>query len=115
MLFLYLVVFLLIATLHSCFGKYNATWESIDSRPLPKWYDNGKIGICAYWGIYSVPSNVNEWMWYQWKSYKRPNVVEFMKENYKPDFTYQDFAPQLTAEFFDPDEWMDLFEKAGAK
>jgi alpha-L-fucosidase len=38
-----------------------------------------------------------------------------MKGNYRPDFTYADFAPQFTAEFFDADEWADIFNKSGAK
>ena len=28
---------------------------------------------------------------------------------------YPDFAPMFHAEFFNPDEWADLFKKAGAK
>jgi alpha-L-fucosidase len=42
-------------------------------------------------------------------------VVDFMKKNYPPNFQYADFAPQFTAEFFDPDHWSDLFQASGAK
>lgn len=38
-----------------------------------------------------------------------------MQKNYPPGFTYQEFAPMLTAEFFEPDQWADLFVKSGAK
>lgn len=38
-----------------------------------------------------------------------------MNKNYPPGFTYQEFAPMFTAEFFDPDAWASLFQKAGAK
>lgn len=38
-----------------------------------------------------------------------------MKKNYAPGFTYQDFAPMFTAEFFDADKWAKLFVKSGAK
>lgn len=24
--------------------KYQPTWESLDNRPLPKWYDDAKVG-----------------------------------------------------------------------
>ena len=34
---------------------YTEDWESLDSRPLPKWYDEAKIGIFMHWGPYSVP------------------------------------------------------------
>lgn len=38
-----------------------------------------------------------------------------MKDNYPPGFTYQEFAKDFKAEFFDPEAWADLFQKAGAK
>ena len=33
-----------------------------------------------------------------------------MEENYKPDFTYADFARLFTTEFFDPYQWAKLFQ-----
>ncbi|CAG2166401.1 unnamed protein product, partial [Oppiella nova] len=42
-------------------------------------------------------------------------VVDFMKANYPPNWTYQDFANQFTAEFFDPNHWADVFKSSGAK
>jgi alpha-L-fucosidase len=50
-----------------------------------------------------------------WKDEKRPDVVEFMKNNFRPDFTYADFASMFTAEFYNPDEWADIFEASGAQ
>ena len=47
--------------------KYEATWESLDSRPIPKWYDEAKFGIFMHWGVYSVPAFGTEWMWKYWK------------------------------------------------
>ena len=38
-----------------------------------------------------------------------------MKKNYPPNFEYQDFAPQFTAEFFNASEWADLVKASGAK
>lgn len=38
-----------------------------------------------------------------------------MAKNYPPGFTYQEFAPKFKAEFFEPDNWAELFAKAGAK
>ncbi|MDR1336006.1 MAG: alpha-L-fucosidase, partial [Tannerella sp.] len=36
--------------------KYEATWESIDSRPVPGWFTDAKFGIFIHWGLYSVPA-----------------------------------------------------------
>ncbi|KAF0301354.1 Alpha-L-fucosidase [Amphibalanus amphitrite] len=53
--------------------------------------------------------------WEYWQEQKWPQYVEFMEKNYRPNFTYPDFASQFTAEFFDPAQWADLFKAAGAK
>ena len=36
-------------------SKYTPDWESLDSRPLPEWYDDAKIGIFMHFGPYAVP------------------------------------------------------------
>ena len=97
---------------------YKPTWESLDTRPLPKWYDQSKIGIFIHWGVFSVPSFGSEWFWKNWKDPSRKNherYVQFMKKNFKLDFTYADFAPQFTAEFFYPKYWTEVFKASGAK
>ncbi|XP_043940761.1 tissue alpha-L-fucosidase-like [Protopterus annectens] len=95
--------------------RYTPDWESLDARPLPAWFDEVKFGIFIHWGVFSVPSFNSEWFWWQWQAEKNPAYVDFMNRNYPPGFTYADFAPQFTAEFFDPDSWADLFQAAGAK
>ena len=106
---------LLFFVLNTVVAQYEPTWQSIDSRPLPQWYDEAKVGIFITWGVFSVPGLVNEWFWWNWQGIHHPPTVEFMKKNYPPDFTYADFAPQFKAEFFNPDQWVDLFKAAGAK
>lgn len=95
--------------------KYDPTWESLDSRPLPSWYDEAKLGIFIHWGVFSVPAFSSEWFWWSWKGQALPAVVDFMQKNYRPDFTYADFAPMFTAEFFNPEEWADIFRNSGAQ
>ena len=49
---------------------------------------------------------------------KYPNdkrVIKFLKDNYPPDWTYHNFGPQLTMEFFDAKEWADIVADSGAK
>ncbi|XP_003404031.1 plasma alpha-L-fucosidase isoform X1 [Loxodonta africana] len=94
---------------------YEPTWESLDSRPLPAWFDQAKFGIFIHWGVYSVPSFGSEWFWWYWQEKQRPEYVKFMKRNYPPDFKYEDFGPQFTAQFFNASHWADLFQASGAK
>ncbi|KAJ3613116.1 hypothetical protein NHX12_019368 [Muraenolepis orangiensis] len=96
-------------------GPYEPTWESIDARPLPEWFDQAKFGIFIHWGVFSVPSFGSEWFWWYWQKQQLQPYVDFMRSNYPPGFTYQDFAPQFTAEFFDAKEWVDIFASSGAK
>lgn len=94
---------------------YEPNWKSLDSRPLPQWYDKAKIGIFLHWGVYSVPTTGSEWFWNHWRDRKSGTLTNYMRSNFKPGFTYQEFAPQFTAEHFNPSEWAQLFEESGAK
>lgn len=93
---------------------YTPDWDSLDSRPLPKWYDDAKFGIFMHWGVYAVPSH-SEWFWWNWMGEGEAAVVEFMRQNYKPGFQYADFAPQFTAELFNADTFADIVNASGAK
>lgn len=116
--------------------KYEPTWASLDARPLPTWYEDAKVGIFIHWGVYAVPSYGSEWFWINWKGslivvfvckcwsisniifilgYKYDEYVNYMKSNYKPSFTYQDFASDFTAELFNATEWALLFAQSGAR
>jgi alpha-L-fucosidase len=46
---------------------------------------------------------------------KNPKYVDFMKRNYPPGFTYPDFGPMFTAEFFEPQQWAEILKSSGAK
>ncbi|KAL1131712.1 hypothetical protein AAG570_011325 [Ranatra chinensis] len=100
---------------------YKPDWASLDSRPNPDWYDKAKIGIFIHWGVYSVPSFTSEWFWINWKGNPTPSkgqqkkINDFMKSNYKPGFSYQDFAQDFTAEFFNVTKWVEIVQKSGAK
>lgn len=95
--------------------KYKPTWESIDSRPIPEWYDDAKIGMFITWGVYSVPSMSSEWFWWFWKGQPQSYIVDFMKKYYPPKWTYADFAKDFRAEFYNPKKWRDIIVSSGAK
>ncbi|XP_014681614.1 PREDICTED: alpha-L-fucosidase-like [Priapulus caudatus] len=96
--------------------RYKPTWESLDARPLPSWYDEAKFGIFLHWGVYSVPAYVSEWFWYYWKGPKPwSNVERFMQQNYPPGFSYAEFGPKFTAELFNPVQWANIFNASGAQ
>ncbi|XP_068629587.1 tissue alpha-L-fucosidase-like [Battus philenor] len=99
---------------HRATKTYAPEWSDLDTRPLPRWYDEAKIGIFLHWGVYSVPGYSSEWFWSNWKGGDEGSK-KFMEKNYPPGFTYQDFAPMFKAEFFVPRDWAKLFAKAGAR
>lgn len=104
---------------------YLPTWASLDSRPMPAWFNEAKFGIFIHWGVYSVPAwrplgrklyaSYAEWYYSSVMGDKIHGGEAFHKKNYGADFEYRDFAPLFRAELFDPDYWADLFLRAGAK
>ncbi|MDO4950309.1 MAG: alpha-L-fucosidase [Bacteroidales bacterium] len=110
--------------------QYQADWQSIDSRPVPEWFENAKFGIFIHWGLYAVPSyspsaregvgiydRYAEHYWRRWLNGgdSKHYFTEFHDRVYGPNKKYQDFANDFKAEMFQPDEWARIFEEAGAK
>ncbi|KAJ6221045.1 hypothetical protein RDWZM_006857 [Blomia tropicalis] len=110
----FIIVFISLLSLVSAI-HYEPNWKSIDSRPLPKWYDEAKVGIFIHFGVFSVPSYVDEWFWDWWLLRPNQQIINFMKKHYSPSFTYPEFGPQFTAEWFNANQWAKLFERSGAK
>ena len=78
------------------------------------------MGVFIHWGLFSVPSygggrSAGEWFWENWVGRREPWILEFIQRNYVEGFTYQDFQPEFKAELFEPDEWVELFDRAGMK
>ncbi|MBI5832804.1 MAG: alpha-L-fucosidase [Armatimonadetes bacterium] len=99
--------------------RYEPNWASLDARPCPPWYDDAKLGIFIHWGVYSVPAwgpkgAYAEWYWDQWQN-SVGETRAFHDRTYGADFSYQDFAPQWTAELFDAERWADIFAASGAR
>jgi alpha-L-fucosidase len=97
-------------------GPNEANWESIKKNyKVPDWFRDGKFGIFIHWGLYAVPAHKSEW--YPKHMYATPEIIKWHKEHFGPQdkFGYKDFIPMFKAEKFDPDQWAELFKKAGAR
>jgi alpha-L-fucosidase len=97
-------------------GPYKADWQSIKANyQVPEWIKDGKFGIFMHFGVYTVPAHGSEW--YPHHMYTNPGFTQWHIEHFgAPDkFGYKDFIPLFKAEKFDPDDWAELFVKAGAK
>jgi len=106
-------------------AKYEANWESLNTRPCPAWWKDAKFGIFIHWGVYSVPAfapydEASVYGCYaehygnpgRWKTY--PQFAEYHAKHY-PNKSYSDLAADFTAADFDPAAWADLFKRSGAK
>jgi alpha-L-fucosidase len=130
-----IVCCILIGILHSerlySQQKYEADWASIDSRPIPQWFNEAKFGIFIHWGLYSVPAwgpvpsdgvgiydCYAEWYWAQLlnkQSKVNPLFTTFHNKTYGENFKYQDFVKDFKCEMFNPEEWAKLFRESGAR
>jgi alpha-L-fucosidase len=95
---------------------FHANWDSLAQYRTPEWFRDAKFGIFLHWGVYSVPAFANEW--YPRNMYLPGNpAYEHQIATYGPQskFGYKDFIPMFRAERFDPNAWVDLFARAGAR
>ncbi|HZL09578.1 MAG TPA: alpha-L-fucosidase [Prolixibacteraceae bacterium] len=114
------VITVLFLQANAQFENYKMDWEKLADETKynvePDWLKDAKFGIYFHWGVYSVPAYSYEW-------YPRLMFMEGTKENLHhketygdpKDFGYDKFIPMFKAEHFDAREWVDLFERAGAK
>lgn len=87
----------------------------IDNYEVPEWFRDAKLGIFVHWGVYSVPAYYSEWI--PTVMYEDGWVRDEMINRYGPysEHGYKDFIPEFKGENYDPKEWVDVFEGAGAK
>ena len=107
--------------------RYEATWQSLDTRPIPAWFEDAKFGIFIHWGLYSVPAwapntgepyaDYAEWYWYRLTLDEKDGAPfrQHHRDTYGDKFQYQDFVPGFTAEMFDPAQWADIIKASGAR
>jgi len=119
---------------------YQPTRESVETHPLPAWFDNAKLGIFVHWGLYSVPgwapragelseilatgdwakwfgnNPYAEWYMNSWRIEGSP-TQRYHAETFGADFSYFDFAHDFNtaAEQWNPDDWASLFQRVHAR
>ena len=101
---------------------YEPTWESLDTHPLPEWYDDAKLGMFIDWGIFSVPG----WApreetgpmypdWYLFSMYHRPATIDYHGENWGEDFERDEFISLFKGRKYDPKRLVSVAREAGVK
>ncbi|XP_063167877.1 tissue alpha-L-fucosidase [Candoia aspera] len=95
--------------------RFSPDWASLDARPLPGWFDAAKVGVFVHWGVFSVPAWGSEWFWWHWKGERLPDYERFVRARFPPGASYADFAARFTADDFQPEQWAQLFQDAGAR
>lgn len=97
---------------------YQATWESLESRPVPQWFRDAKFGIFIHWGVYAVPGWSSKGNYSEWYQQGLQTTDSARMKYHQAKFgnrSYYDLANDFKAELFNPDEWAKLFEASGAK
>lgn len=121
-------------------GHYLPTEASLATHPLPKWYDDAKLGIFVHWGLYSVPgyatldtvgfdkaqADKNKYQWYKNNAYAEwyyntllidgSPTQAYHAKKYGKDFNYYSFAKTFNEQTrkWNPDSWAKLFKETGA-
>jgi len=54
-------------------ATYEPDWQSLVNHNTPQWLRDGKFGIYAHWGIYSVPACGPNGTWYAFNMYRPGN------------------------------------------
>lgn len=101
---------------------YEENWDSLAKHNKePDWFADAKLGIYFHWGPYSVPAFKGEWyprwMYVPDRKAWGSGTFQYHEKTYghPSEFNYHDFIPMFTAEHFDPADWAELFQKAGAR
>jgi alpha-L-fucosidase len=116
------------------------TWDSLEERPVPPWYDDAKLGIIIHWGPYAVPAwaplseelplVVAESGWERWFShnpyaewYGNSMLIngsptqEHHRGRYGRLSRYDTFARDFRQGLkeWDPTSWVDPISQSGAR
>ena len=99
------------------------SWESLNQRGYPQWFQDAKLGIFIHWGLYSVPAYASKEGYGEWfyrglmqKVPERTRIMSYYSDTTKPVFDqYKELTKYWHAELWNPDDWAQMFKDAGAK
>ena len=97
-------------------GPYTDDWASLSKNGIPTWFAESKFGIFIHWGAFTSEEYKTEW--YPRSIYNvGSDENKHHVEKYGPlsETGYIDYIDRFKGEKFDPDAWMDVFKKSGAK
>jgi alpha-L-fucosidase len=116
--------------------RYEASWPSLETHSIPRWFADAKLGIFIHWGLYSVPAwapptgELGKVDWSKWFA-NNPYAEWYLNtlritdsptykhhvETYGKDFDYYRFAETFNErnQSWHPDEWASIFQKTGAR
>lgn len=98
-------------------------WESLNQRPYPQWFSDAKLGIFVHWGLYSVPAYASKEGYAEWfyrglmtGDTARRRIMSLYADTTLPVFDqYATLADHWHAELWQPQQWANLFRRAGAR
>ena len=115
---------------------YEPTIASLNQHPLPRWYDDAKLGIFIHWGLYSVPgwaplvhpdhdfssqdyitnNPYAEWYYNTMRIDGSP-TQRYHRQTFGADYNYYNFTATFNEQIrqWNPDTWAEIFRDAGAK
>ncbi|PRY44307.1 alpha-L-fucosidase [Spirosoma oryzae] len=96
-------------------GKFEPTWESLQTYQVPDWYRNAKFGIWAHWGPQCQPEAGD---WYARGMYEegsRQYKIHQEKYGHPSKFGFKDVINEWKADQWNPDELVSLYKGVGAK
>jgi alpha-L-fucosidase len=96
-------------------GQFSNTRDSLKGYAIPEWFGDAKFGIWSHWGPQSA---VGDGDWYARNMYIPGQAqYDYHLKRFGPQSKvgYKDLIPLFTADKWDPEHLMDLYQKAGAK
>jgi len=96
-------------------GPFTNSRASLRAYTTPDWFADAKFGIWAHWGPQSA---IGDGDWYARNMYiEGSDQYEYHRKRFGPQSKtgYKDLIPLFTADRWDPEHLMDLYQRAGAK